>query len=363
MYSPATDQELELLRRELRTDIEHIAGAIGERHLWNGRADWLTQTETWIEAEFRKHYQTVTKQSYVVPRAVFGQLSRDYEVSNLEVQIEGTVEPEKVIVIGAHYDSFPMSPWDREDEPVSGATGTPGANDNGSGIAATLALARYFSGQSLKRTVRFVAFVNEEPPFFRTPYMGSRKYAEACRERRDEILLMITPETIGCYQEKPEPKDRPSYWVAWLFSGMPPDAQHVVFLSDAHSYGMAKWARHVVERHVPQMPVRTACLSIILRNPVLWPVARWFGIFAGDYERAAFERSREIPVGIPLQRWSDDASFWQYGYKAFAVTDTGYLRYKHYHEKTDTPDKINYDRMALVVEGMKAIVDELANPP
>ena len=71
MYSPASDEELGLLRGELRADIEHIATAIGERHLWNGRADWLSQTETWLEAEFRKHYSTVTRQSYVVPRAVF----------------------------------------------------------------------------------------------------------------------------------------------------------------------------------------------------------------------------------------------------------------------------------------------------
>lgn len=345
----------------LEKQVTHLGGSIGERHLWNGKAPKLAEAAAWIKGELESLYGSagVRTQSYTVPKSVFGNLHRDYTVENLEVEIKGTVEPEKIIIVGAHYDTFPLRQWDSEEQPGPQDAGTPGANDNGSGIAATLALARVFRTCQPRRTIRFVAFANEEPPFFRTRFMGSRQYAQRCRERGEDILLMITPETIGCYQAEPEPKELLGYFGVWLCSGMPCNAMHVTFLCDTNSHDLTKWARGVVAKRLPELPVRTACLASMSKNFMLGKIAPLL-LSLGSYERRAFERSKEMPLGIPSRRWSDDSAFWQYGYKAFAVTDTAYLRYKHYHEPTDLPDKLNYERMAQVVDGIRLIVEELA---
>jgi hypothetical protein len=360
------------LKKNLVSDVLHIAGVIGERHLWNKKAARLQQAALWLRQRFESLGYTVSTQSFIVPQAKFPALEQDFPVENLEIEILGTVEPNKIIIIGAHYDSFPLSKWDSEELPSPTDQGTPGANDNGSGVAAVLALAEYFKASVFKRTVRFVAFVNEEPPFFRTDYMGSRQYARRCRERDEDIILMVTPETIGCYLDKPQPKgsfvDRLAYWVYWLKSGMPSDANHVAFLCDSNSHDMAQWSKSVFAKRVP-LPVRAISLSSIKRNIMFSSILSCppFCWFWGTYERDADHRVRRMPLGVPSQRWSDDASFWEYGYKAFAITDTAYLRYKHYHERSDLPgpsnSEINYDKMAEVVEGMKGIVEELANPP
>jgi hypothetical protein len=173
---------------------------------------------------------------------------------------------------------------------------------------------------------------------------------------------MITPETIGCYQDVAEPKESLPYWWTWLKSGMPGNAWHAAFLCDSSSREIAQWSQALLARRLPELPVRTACLSSLQRNYMLGWLASTCELLGGNYERKAFEKSQEMPLGIPSQRWSDDSAFWQYGYKAFAVTDTAYLRYKHYHEPTDLPDKLNYEQMARVVNGIRIIVEKLANP-
>ena len=113
--------------------------------------------------------------------------SQPYEVEglsceNLEVSRMGNGRALEIILIGAHYNSV---------------RGSPGANDNASGVAALLELSRLFAGQKPDRTVRFVAFVNEESPFFYRRQIGSMVYAEAARERGDDIRLMMSLEMLG----------------------------------------------------------------------------------------------------------------------------------------------------------------------
>jgi len=91
------------------------------------------------------------------------------------------------VIVGAHYDSV---------------AGSPGANDNGSGVAALVEIARLLAHHRPGRTIRFVAFVNEEPPFYRTQQMGSQIYAKRCRERGERIEAMFCLETIGCYSDE-----------------------------------------------------------------------------------------------------------------------------------------------------------------
>jgi Zn-dependent M28 family amino/carboxypeptidase len=205
--------------------------------------------------------------------------------------------------------------------PDDGYPGTPGANDNASGIAATLALARVFARRECARTIRFVAFVNEEPPFFKTPEMGSLVHALGCRARGERIVAMFTPETLGYYTDEPGTQRlAPVFGRDFAAPG-----DFVALLGSWRS-------RRLIESML-----------------------------------AGFRAATDFPiVGIPVPRlvgrvaWSDDWSFWQAGYPGVTVTDTAYLRYRHYHTPEDTPEKLVYPRMARVVAALAAMLEGLA---
>src|SRR5688500_12464749 len=168
----------EALRTErLREHIAILASDIGERNLY--RYDRLQAAAGFIENAWSELGYRASRQLYEAKQLQF---------ANVEIEIPGMNKQEEIIIVGAHYDTHQKSP---------------GANDNGSGIAALLELARAFAGKRLSRTLRFVAFTNEERPFTRTSMMGSRVYARRCRERREEIKAMICLETLGyCSEQK-----------------------------------------------------------------------------------------------------------------------------------------------------------------
>src|SRR6478752_9456623 len=151
-----------VLREELRANVQKLAGEIGERNMWH--YPQLNAAADFIEDSFSQAGLRTRRDSYEMG----GQ-----PCHNIEAEIPGN-RPE-IVVIGAHYDSV---------------FGSPGANDNGSGAAATLALARRFASAKPKQTLRFVAFVNEEPPYFLSGEMGSQVYARRCKERGDKISAM-----------------------------------------------------------------------------------------------------------------------------------------------------------------------------
>src|SRR5947199_6300912 len=169
------------LREELRADVQKLAGEIGERNMW--RYPQLNAATDFIEASFSRAGLHPRRESYDL---------RGQACHNIEVEIppsQGAAvssPPPPIILIGAHYDSV---------------FGSPGANDNGSGVAATLALARRFAGRKPQHTLRFVAFVNEEPPYFLSGEMGSLVYAGRCKARGDKISAMISLETIGYFSD------------------------------------------------------------------------------------------------------------------------------------------------------------------
>jgi Zn-dependent M28 family amino/carboxypeptidase len=221
------------------------------------------------------------------------------------VEILGKDKAEKIALIGAHYDSV---------------QGSPGANDNATGVAALLALARRFSQAPLLRTVRFVAFTNEEPPLFQSRHMGSRIYARGCRDRGEQIFPMLSLETIGYYSDEPGSQKYP--FPFGLF--YPSTANFIAFVSNMEN---APWVKQLLtsfRRHT-QFPSE---------GGALW---EW----------------------IPGVAWSDHWSFWKEGYPAVMVTDTAPNRYPHYHTGADTPDKVGFARLARVVSGLQRIIDEL----
>jgi Zn-dependent M28 family amino/carboxypeptidase len=224
---------------------------------------------------------------------------------NIEAEIPGN-RPE-IIVIGAHYDSV---------------FGSPGANDNGTGAAATLALARRFASAKPKHTLRFVAFVNEEPPYFLSGEMGSLVYARRCKERGDKISAMISLETIGYFSDAPDSQTYPSPGLGVFY---PKVGNFIGFVSNVKSRALLRRVIKLFRRNA-KIPSEGASL----------------------------------PAFIPGVSWSDQWSFWQHGYPAIMVTDTAPFRYPYYHSSNDTPDKLDYDRFTLVVSGMEKVIQELA---
>ncbi len=167
----------EELASRLRAHVETLAGAIGERNVF--RPEGLAAARDYIETTWRAQGYEVGAQEYEAGGVV---------CANLEVSRTGAGRAGEIIVVGAHYDSV---------------RGCPGANDNGSGVAALLEIARRFAALTPALTVRFVAFVNEEPPFFMTRRQGSAVYAKAARARGDDIRLMVSLETLGYYSDAP----------------------------------------------------------------------------------------------------------------------------------------------------------------
>lgn len=282
------------LRGELMADVRTLAGEIGERNVPHYAA--LTAAAEFIEGSFLRAGLSSRRDSYDV---------EGKPCHNIEVEIRGT-SPE-IVLIGAHYDSV---------------FGAPGANDNGSGVAGLLALARRFAGKPIDRTLRFVAFVNEEPPYFQTPQMGSLVYAQRCRARGDRISAMISLETIGYFSDAPRSQIYPAPGLGAFY---PSTGNFIGFVGNVGSRALV---RRVIRsfREAGKIPSEGAA----------------------------------VPAFIPGVGWSDQWAFWQNGYPGIMVTDTAPFRYPHYHARSDTPDKLDYDRFALVVSGMQKVIADLA---
>jgi Zn-dependent M28 family amino/carboxypeptidase len=290
---PAADEALVSLAHELHQDVRHLAVDIGERNVQN-RPQALALAADWIEAGFSAAGLATERQEYQVP---------DCTCCNLAAEIRGPTR--EIVIVGAHYDTV---------------LGSPGANDNASGVAATLSLARRLAGLKTCRTLRFVAFVNEEKPYAHTKQMGSRVYARRCRERSENVTAMLSLETIGYYDDTPGSQKYPPP-LGLLY---PSTGNFVAFIGNMAS-------RDLVRRVV-----------VTFRKVERFPS-----------EGGAF------PALVPRIGDSDHASFWKEGYPALMVTDTANFRYPYYHMPQDTIDKIDFERLARVVRGLAKVVEEL----
>jgi Zn-dependent M28 family amino/carboxypeptidase len=258
----------------------------------------LEAAASYIERTFEGYGHRVEAQRIETP---------DGEVRNIEVEIKGADLASEIIVVGAHYDSV---------------VGAVGANDNGSGVAAVLELARLLREAKPARTLRLVAFVNEEPPFFKTNQMGSWIYSRRAKERRENIVAMLSLETIGYYSDRPGSQHYP--FPLGLF--YPSTGNFIAFVSDLSSRALLHQVLASFRRHA-EIP----------------------------------SESVAAPAFIPGVDWSDHWSFWKEGYPALMVTDTAPYRYPHYHTAQDTPDKVDYERTARVVTGLQRMLLDLAS--
>jgi Zn-dependent M28 family amino/carboxypeptidase len=281
------------LEERLRTHVLRLARDIGERNVFRPRA--LQAAALYLEREWREQGYAVETVAYEVS---------DIRCANLEVTRRGGVRKGEILLIGAHYDSV---------------VGSPGANDNASGVASLLEISRIFTDIDPAMTVRFVAFVNEEPPFFRSMQQGSMVYAAAARQREDDIRLMASLETIGWYSDEPGSQGYPPLFGLFY----PASANFLGIVSDFRSRTVMQQLAAAFRAH-SDFPLETA---------------------------ATFRF-------IPGVSWSDHRSFWRQGYPAVMITDTAFYRYRHYH--ADTPDKLNYPALAEVTRGLTSAFAALA---
>ncbi|OCR01745.1 aminopeptidase [Oscillatoriales cyanobacterium USR001] len=290
---PLTTQEI-LIRDALRRDVEKLAGEIGERNFIQYQK--LVEAADFLATSFESAGYQVERQRYKID-------DRFYD--NIEVEIVGGKNADEIVVVGGHYDSV---------------VGSPGANDNATGAAGVLALARIFAGKKPERTLRFVEFVNEEPPFFWTADMGSLVYAKRCRERNEKIVGMLSLETIGYYSDVKDSQKYP----APLNLLYPTSGNFIGFIGNTGSSKLVRDAIASFRRHT-EFPSEGAA----------------------------------IPGMIPGVGWSDQWAFWQHGYQGLMVTDTAPYRYPFYHTSEDTPDKVNWERTAKVIAGLAKVVADL----
>lgn len=272
---------------------QHVAAlAKAPRNLSHGES--LERAAAYIDRELTRARYDPRHQTYEVAGR---------QVRNIEAERRGSRRPARVIVIGAHYDSVADSP---------------GANDNASGVAVMLELARRHAAPvTVASTVRFVAFVNEEPPHFMTATMGSFRYAAEAAARGDDIVGMMSLETLGCYSDVPGSQHYP-----FPFQLLLRDRGN--FLAMVSNLGSVRALR------AASKAFRSATRLPLLACPA--------------------------PTWIPGVAWSDHWSFWQHGYRAIMLTDTALYRYPHYHSSTDTPERLDYERMAQVVTGCVAAI-------
>lgn len=210
------------------------------------------------------------------------------------------------LVVGAHYDTYDLSP---------------GADDNASGVAGLLELARLLGEQPPEREIELVAYALEEPPFFATRHMGSHHHATSLMEHGEEIDGMIALEMIGYFSDEPGSQTFPLAALGWIYP------RRGNFIGVVGRWGQARFTRNV---------------------------------------KAGMKGTTDLPVySITAPRFlqgidfSDHRSYWQYGMNSVMITDTAFFRNPWYHSLGDTADTLDYERMAHVVTAVFAALHTL----
>lgn len=292
---PPAGPEVRTLADALREHVETLAGHFGGRGA--DHPERLAKAADHLEEQWREAGLTVSRQPFA---------ANGHDWTNLEVTLQGRSRPQEVWVVGAHYDAW---------------GGLPGADDNASGAAAALELAKSLKGARLGATVKVVLFANEEPPYYRTEHMGSVVHARRMMESTEQVMGMLSLEMLGFYRDDPGSQDYPTPF-SWFY---PDRGNFIAFVGNVSSRDLVR-----------------QCVASF-RESSTFPS-----------EGAA------LPSFIPGAGWSDHWAYWQEGVPAVMVTDTAFFRNPNYHEPTDRPETLDYERMARVVAGLERVILELA---
>jgi|AGTN01.3.fsa_nt_gi Predicted aminopeptidases len=290
----STDQQ-RLTRERLRATVEKLSCECGERNLrnWSG----LTEAAGFIRKNFSSLGYTVEDHEFQADGVA---------MENIVAELgSATYSDEGVVVVGAHYDTV---------------YGSPGADDNASGVAVMLELARLLADLKPKRRVRFIAFANEEHMEGDKEEMGSYKYAALCSDRGEDIVAMLSLEMLGFYSDEEESQKYPEPFNKFY----PNKADFIGFVGN-----------------VASGPLVRRCLKVFRRKAKVGSQ----GVAAPDFIKHAGR--------------SDHWGFWEFGYPALMVTDTADFRASHYHTAGDTIDKVDFEKMTIVTYGLLDVVTDL----
>ena len=271
----------------LQRDVEHLATTIGARGATD--LDGLMEARDFLRTR-------LDAMGLVAQIDAFDAAGETYW--NVEVEFSGDGSTDEVVLVGAHYD-------------VCGSR--PGADDNGTGVAALLEIARLAKEAQLKRTLKLVFFANEEPPFFGTELMGSRVRARAMTESGENVVAMFSLESIGYYRDDAGSQEYP-FPLGYFY---PDQGDFIAFVGNPISSSL----------------VRDSVRAF--RETTNFP-----------------SQGSVLPSFVPGVFWSDHASFWEEGTAAVMVTDTAPFRNPNYHRGTDTPETLDFLGMARVVGGI-----------
>jgi Zn-dependent M28 family amino/carboxypeptidase len=277
--------------QHLRKNVDSLAAEIGQRNT----AESLNKSIQYIESELASYGYKTEEQEFIVDNQKF---------KNLECTLKG--ESPEVLLVGGHYDSV---------------LGSIGADDNGSGVAATMELARMLARKKLSKTVKFVFFCNEEPPYFASEKMGSYFYLQRCLKNQEKISALIVLETLGYYVDR----NNSQFYPTVIAPGYPSKGNFIAFVGNLEF-------KNITERCV--------------------------GLFRKDCNFPS--EGIAAPGWVEGIDWSDQYWFWKNGIPAVMVTDTALYRYPHYHTMQDTPDKLNFPAFSRVVVGMSKVIENLA---
>ena len=266
-------------------------GPRDESHIEN-----LDRVAAYIKSELSQTGASVSEQPYRVQ-------GKSYR--NVIAQF-GPESAERIIV-GAHYDT---------------AGPLPGADDNASGVAGLIELARLLGKQQLPLRVELVAFSLEEPPYFGTTGMGSSVHAVLLSQQNVGVRAMFSLEMIGYFSDAPGSQHFP----IGVFQALYPSTGNYISVVGRLSDGLLVRRTKFAMRQAAPLPVY----------------------------------SINAPRFVPGIDFSDQLNYWHAGYGAVMITDTAFYRNLNYHTAHDTAEKLDYQRMAMVVEGVYAAVTELA---
>jgi Zn-dependent M28 family amino/carboxypeptidase len=283
------------IKENLQRHVWALAGEIGKRNIFS--YENLEKAARYIEKQFKDTGYPVEKQTYQV---------EGKSATNIFTQKNGLANADEIIIVGAHYDTVLDSP---------------GADDNASGVAGLLELARLWKGQEGRKTVRFVAFTLEEPPFYKTEQMGSRVYARSVKD--ENISAMLCLEMLGYYTNQEKSQDYPLPLMKTIY---PDKGNFIAIVGNLSSRSLVKKVENAYKTKA-STPVES--LSTF-----------------------------DFVAGVDF---SDHASFWEVGFPAVMITDTAFYRNPHYHTASDLPDTLDYSTFANTVWGLFHVLLALDN--
>ncbi|MEO1526664.1 MAG: M28 family metallopeptidase [Planctomycetota bacterium] len=282
----------------LRLHVDRLAGLIGPRYLEKPKT--IEATIGYLTTQWREMGYQIEEETYD---------ALGHQATNLIVEIPGSRRADEIVLLGAHYDTV---------------YATPGADDNASAVAVLLEASRLLHGSAGTRSLRFVAFACEEPPYFNFDAMGSQTHAKRSRQRGDNIVGMLCLEMVGYFRD------------------------------DLGSQKVPPTIPKSLHRFFPQRGNFLAAVGNLRSWKLGWTFRRGF-------KKATRMKlfSISLPESIHEIRLSDNSSFWDQGYPALMLTDTSYLRNPHYHTPEDTPEKLDYRRMTEVTYGVASALRRL----